>query len=394
MKLILKITSFHKFTPEIESVFVFESEEEYAKLTFGRSEECDWTLPDPGRVVSGKHGEIIKFGEQYLVKDLSTNGIFVNNSVTPVGQGNEIGLSSDDILMLGEYQIEVLIDVNIVEQSIDNQFHAAKPSLVTQPSSTALSNDFGLAASEIMKEDIPSDFKLDLGLVDDFIELESQEIIHDKLAQESDLPLSSQALSVQTGRINEMASFIRGMNIDSNLIPNENREEWFEQVGRSFSLMLIGLMNTLHNRAEFKQSYRLNHTSFKKSENNPLKFSANLEDAIHNLYNRKASSFLPPDKAIEEAFGDIENHERALMRGVKGTVSSVMSLIEPTAIYRDAESKSSLLNKIIPARKYVHRWRVFEGIHNELKDEIIDKETPFYLDDFAKHYELSLKSKK
>ncbi|WMO19901.1 type VI secretion system-associated FHA domain protein TagH [Vibrio alginolyticus] len=112
MKLVLTITSFHKFTPEIESEFVFESSDEHAKVTFGRSEQCDWTLPDPERVVSGTHGELIKFGDKYLIKDLSTNGTFVNNAVTPVGQGNEIALSNDDMVSLGDYQISVSVQTD------------------------------------------------------------------------------------------------------------------------------------------------------------------------------------------------------------------------------------------------------------------------------------------
>ncbi len=157
--------------------------------------------------------------------------------------------------------------------------------------------------------------------------------------------------------------------------------------------MLLGLMETLHNRAEFKQNNRLNHTAFRKSENNPLKFSANLEDAIHNLYNRNTASFMRADIAIKEAFVDIENHEKALMKGVEGTVSSVMSLVEPSSIYSDAMSSDSFFNKIIPARKYAQSWKKFEGIHYQLTDEIINKESPFYLEDFAKHYENALRSK-
>ncbi|WP_330130476.1 type VI secretion system-associated FHA domain protein, partial [Vibrio harveyi] len=77
-----------------------------------------------------------------------------------------------------------------------------------------------------------------------------------------------------------------------------------------------------------------------------LKFSANLEDAIHNLYNRNTASFMRADIAIKEAFVDIENHEKALMKGVEGTVSSVMSLVEPSSIYSDTMSSDSFFNKI------------------------------------------------
>ncbi|WP_140109042.1 type VI secretion system-associated FHA domain protein TagH, partial [Vibrio parahaemolyticus] len=136
-------------------------------------------------------------------------------------------------------------------------------------------------------------------------------------SMQPDTKAKSQKPTVHRG---ELEAFIYGMGIDPNMVPSQNREQWFEQLGQSFSLMLIGLMETLHNRAVFKQTNRVNHTAFRKSENNPLKFSANLEDAIHNLYNRQTSSFLKPNAAIKEAFNDIENHEQALMQGVAGTV--------------------------------------------------------------------------
>ncbi|MFW1320433.1 type VI secretion system-associated FHA domain protein TagH [Vibrio parahaemolyticus] len=397
MKLVLTITSFHKFTPEIESEFVFESSDEHAKVTFGRSEQCDWTLPDPERVISGTHGELIKFGDKYLIKDLSTNGTFVNNAVTPIGQGNELALSHGDTVALGDYQIQISIS-DISEDRTEHQF-TSNPEVKTpvgfeqHVESIPEMEDFGLSAAELMDESVPSDFQLDIGLVDDFLEIPSHEteVPQPKVASmQPDTNAKSQKPTVHRG---ELEAFIYGMGIDPNMVPSQNREQWFEQLGQSFSLMLIGLMETLHNRAVFKQTNRVNHTAFRKSENNPLKFSANLEDAIHNLYNRQTSSFLKPNAAIKEAFNDIENHEQALMQGVAGTVSSVMSLVEPNTIYSDALVKDNVINKVIPARKYAQSWKRFEGIHSQLTDELVNKESPFYLEDFAKHYELALKNK-
>ncbi|HCM1362653.1 TPA: type VI secretion system-associated FHA domain protein TagH, partial [Vibrio parahaemolyticus] len=167
MKLVLTITSFHKFTPEIESEFVFESSDEHAKVTFGRSEQCDWTLPDPERVISGTHGELIKFGDKYLIKDLSTNGTFVNNAVTPIGQGNELALSHGDTVALGDYQILISIS-DIPEDRTEHQF-TSKPEVKTpvgfeqHVESIPEVEDFGLSAAELMDESVPSDFQLDIG---------------------------------------------------------------------------------------------------------------------------------------------------------------------------------------------------------------------------------------
>ncbi|HGY9578775.1 type VI secretion system-associated FHA domain protein TagH [Vibrio harveyi] len=389
MTLVLTITSFHKFTPEIDTEFVFDATGEHDKVSFGRSEQCDWALPDPERVISSKHGELIKFGEKYLIKDLSTNGTFVNNAVTPVGQGNELALNHGDVVALGDYQIQVSLEERIIDDS--NRVHNTINELAVGDVDRNLTHDeFGLNAADLLRDSAPSEFQLDIGLMDDF--LEAQEPSVEEVSPHASSPISAQKPLVKNESKNQQA-FVRGLGINPNMVPDENSEQWFEQLGQSFSLMLLGLMETLHNRAEFKQNNRLNHTAFRKSENNPLKFSANLEDAIHNLYNRNTASFMRADIAIKEAFVDIENHEKALMKGVEGTVSSVMSLVEPSSIYSDAMSSDSFFNKIIPARKYAQSWKKFEGIHYQLTDEIINKESPFYLEDFAKHYENALRSK-
>ncbi|EKO3865534.1 type VI secretion system-associated FHA domain protein TagH [Vibrio harveyi] len=389
MTLVLTITSFHKFTPEIDTEFVFDATGEHDKVSFGRSEQCDWTLPDPERVISSKHGELIKFGEKYLIKDLSTNGTFVNNAVTPVGQGNELALNHGDVVALGDYQIQVSLEERIIDDS--NIVHNTINELAVGDVDRNLTHDeFGLNAADLLRDSAPSEFQLDIGLMDDF--LEAQEPSVEEVSPHASTPISAQKPLVKNESKNQQA-FVRGLGINPNMVPDENSEQWFEQLGQSFSLMLLGLMETLHNRAEFKQNNRLNHTAFRKSENNPLKFSANLEDAIHNLYNRNTASFMRADIAIKEAFVDIENHEKALMKGVEGTVSSVMSLVEPSSIYSDTMSSDSFFNKIIPARKYAQSWKRFEGIHYQLTDEIVNKESPFYLEDFAKHYENALRSK-
>ncbi|NMT03746.1 FHA domain-containing protein, partial [Vibrio parahaemolyticus] len=120
----------------------------------------------------GTHGELIKFGDKYLIKDLSTNGTFVNNAVTPVGQGNEIALSDDDMVSLGDYQISVSIqtDTDVFSLETSKSLSSAPPEVVSSPSEAEFV-DLGLSASELLNESVPSDFQLDIGLVDDFIDI-------------------------------------------------------------------------------------------------------------------------------------------------------------------------------------------------------------------------------
>ena len=42
-------------------------------------------------------------------------------------------------------------------------------------------------------------------------------------------------------------------------------------------------MDVLQARQRIKDEFRMRVTTFKAAQNNPLKFSANVEDALHNL---------------------------------------------------------------------------------------------------------------
>ena len=49
-------------------------------LDLGRDAHLDWTLPDPGRTVSGKHCEIRFRDGGYWLHDVSTNGTFLDGA--------------------------------------------------------------------------------------------------------------------------------------------------------------------------------------------------------------------------------------------------------------------------------------------------------------------------
>ena len=56
--------------------------------TIGRSLHNDWILPDPDRFISGRHATIDFKGGIYYLADTSSNGVYVNKEIEPIGQGN------------------------------------------------------------------------------------------------------------------------------------------------------------------------------------------------------------------------------------------------------------------------------------------------------------------
>lgn len=108
MELTLKVDQYQSQMPPQQLAHTFGA----AGGTIGRSAANDWTLEDPARFISGRHAQVLLQNSQFMLKDLSTNGTFINgmDAANAIGKGNMVPLNPGDRLHIGEY----VISVNIV----------------------------------------------------------------------------------------------------------------------------------------------------------------------------------------------------------------------------------------------------------------------------------------
>lgn len=83
--------------------------------SIGRSEDCDWTLLDSDRFVSKKHLVISFRNQQFILTDVSSNGVIVNNSSDALGRGNEHILQTNDSLVIGKHVVQVE-EVSLIDE--------------------------------------------------------------------------------------------------------------------------------------------------------------------------------------------------------------------------------------------------------------------------------------
>lgn len=77
-------------------------------IDIGRDQYLDWTLPDPDRVISGKHAEIRHRDGGYWLQDVSRNGTFLNRSGQRLQEACR--LRDGDRIEIGRYVIRVAIE--------------------------------------------------------------------------------------------------------------------------------------------------------------------------------------------------------------------------------------------------------------------------------------------
>ena len=75
-----------------------------------------------------------------------------------------------------------------------------------------------------------------------------------------------------------------------------------ESIGRSYRLMVEGLIDVLRARASLKGEFRMQQTMIRPVENNPLKFAPNADEALLLLLRHGNQAFMPPDQAIARQF--------------------------------------------------------------------------------------------
>ncbi len=77
-------------------------------LTIGRADVNDLVLPDPDKMISGRHCAIEDQDGNVVVIDLSTNGTFLNYGKMPLGR-TPTPLNDGDILSIGSFELMVEI---------------------------------------------------------------------------------------------------------------------------------------------------------------------------------------------------------------------------------------------------------------------------------------------
>jgi type VI secretion system protein len=75
--------------------------------SIGRAKDCDWTLIDADRFISKKHLLISFRDQQFILTDVSSNGVVINTAGAPLGRDNEYVLQTLDTLVIGKHSIQV-----------------------------------------------------------------------------------------------------------------------------------------------------------------------------------------------------------------------------------------------------------------------------------------------
>ncbi|MDJ0928141.1 MAG: type VI secretion system-associated FHA domain protein TagH [Gammaproteobacteria bacterium] len=342
--------------------------------SIGRALDNDWVLPDPKRYVSGRHALIDFHGGAYYLVDTSRNGVFVNGSDTPVGRGHPQRLFDGDRLRLGAFDVACAISSESEEEK-----SAVMPDSVARA------------------QQVPEDPSMELQMVQENYLVEDNALEQHLASPEGSSRISQLSEVIEMPSLATAESEQRALNtllesagLDPRDLAGTPPAEIMRTAGNLLRLMVAGLTELLHERAQVKEDFRISQTLIQREQNNPLKFAPGVAEALTYLLGNRGSAYLPAEDAIEASFQDIKNHEQALLNAMQRALQDMIERFDPEELQMRFD-RGLKRNALLSGANKLKYWELYAESFNVLTHHESGHLPESFAEDFAKAYEEEIK---
>ncbi len=358
--------------------------------TIGRHSDNDWVLPDAKRYVSSRHAMIEHQSGAYYLVDTSRNGVYVNDADTPVGQGHPQRLFDGDRLRIGAYEIAV----DISESSDEAKHDGMRDSIVrAQLVPEEESMELALVSEDKMLGDagLQNHFTPNSALVQKLKSLPSRpgkqaktptaKTVATAAKPDSDITPATSAADQRA-----LDRFITAVGLNPDAIAGVPAGDLMQTSGKLLRLMVGGLMELLRERSHMKDTFRLPQTVMQAAQNNPLKFSPNIEEALRYLLNdRNEGSYLSAEDAVKAGFRDVRQHEQALVKAMLQAVEDYVDRFDPDEL-KARFDKGMKRGGLLAGSNKLKYWELYEESYHALTQRDDGGPPQLFSEEFARAY--------
>jgi type VI secretion system FHA domain protein len=373
--------------------------------SIGRIDSNDWVLPDADRFVSSRHATVRWGGDAFYLEDVSSNGTFINAPDRAISKTEPTRLTDGDRLFIGDYEIMVQL-IGAAPAAAPAPVATAAPAPAPLPAVNPAGLGLGtvdplavlggarseprrapappaaVAATAAHRAPAAQPAAAASGIPDDWQATAFNRPPGGGAPSAAVAPVAAPSpvrpAALTPGSADDI---LTALGLDAARADPVIRE----QLGLILRIAVDGLIEALKSRAEVKNNFRMPMTSIKPVENNPLKFSMNAQDALHNLFVKRNPGYLGPVEAFEEGFQDVAFHQAAMLAGIRAAFTAMLAKFHPNhleVLYERKLRRTAVLG-LGGKGKFWEQYRLqFEEIDR-------DRDASFQLlfgEEFAKAY--------
>ena len=377
--------------------------------TIGRSLQNDWILPDPDRFISGRHAAIDFKGGIYYLVDTSSNGVYINNEMEPIGKGNPRRLFDGDTLRMGDFQFRVAVDCgeslimppeekqtlmrDSTEQFVEEVSLRTGMKLIDEEELTGddefQSALFGSSQPIMDPEPISAVEPKVEAEVEAEAEVETEveievEVEAEVEAEGKEEAPSSDAIEVTAEDLFD--SFLDGLGISRvELHPSVDRPEMMLIAGQVLREFVSGATDLLSNRANLKDTFRLDQTTVLPSQNNPMKLSENTTDLLKQLLIGGEGEYLGAKDSVREVCKDLIHHQNAFLDAMNSAFIVFADRFEPDELQESFDR--TLGGGLLSFMNTFKYWSLYRDLYPSITEKGGGRFPQLFGDEFVKAYE-------
>ena len=356
-------------------------------IQVGRRSGMNWVLPDASRYISGHHFDVSFDGGKWWLHDRSTNGTFLQGHRHRLDGPH--ALNHGDRFQVGQYVIVAMFDLP--------QGHAMTPGSLPE-------HRMDSPVDEPVTDDPWA-----MGSVHDPIEVYPAEIVRRGPDFARDFvpfpttpptaaapPAATPAPAAPTPATNPatgpapapvpqpapavdpsavLRAFCEGAGLSIEYAQNVAPEDLARNLGQALRAATTHIMAALQDRAAARHFTRAGERTMRgATDNNPLKFLPDVEQALEAMFLRPRAGFLQGPEALAEALLDLRRHQVALFAALQPALGALLGDLAPEEVEK-AGGGGGLLGGSRKAKAwetFVERWDAKSAPHeNGMLDEFL-----------------------
>jgi type VI secretion system FHA domain protein len=388
--------------------------------TIGRAADNDWVLPDPQRYVSAHHARVQFRDGHFYLQDVSTNGVYVNDDMEPLGKRGSSGyrIGNGDVLRMGDYHILA---------ALERQTGAQPAAAAAVPTSIHALRTLGRSA----ERDIDAKLNVEELLVP-VIDLPA-------------LPVSAYGQAVDSGRVRALAqpqrpngapapaepapagageaapvgaalarlaeavnqpknsgsflsledvhtgldAFCRGAGLSPERLPPEAQGRLLHLAGRLFREALVGFKELERTHAETRNRYRIESPPPEQDDPRPSLGDSMVEDLAVELLLRHEGRRLDSVQWLRDIVATARLHESAMALATRAAFVEFLDRLDPAELEARFE-RAARRGKARSADKAQY-WELFTSFYRNLIEMPTDHLPHTFVEAFAAAYREALK---
>lgn len=186
-----------------------------------------------------------------------------------------------------------------------------------------------------------------------------------------------------------LRAFLEGAGVPGLDMPTKLSPQLMHLIGQLLRASTKGTLDLLLARSSARSEMRTDMTMIAPQENNPLKFSPDVEAALAHLLAPKGRGFMSPLQAMKDAHDDLLSHQFGFMAGVQAALAGVLKRFSPQELEQRLAQKS-VFDTLFPRKRSAKLWALFNAHYQDISGEAKEDFDVLFGKEFLRAYEAQI----